>query len=293
MYVEMGWQRLAKCWARPVERLLKRPSRIVCLALLALGAFNAGHAAELSAETVANHAGGSAPGLVQTIAAVKPAIVAIATLQKLRSPSVVFYGTGFAVSDGLTVVTNAHVVVPLMDTEKSGELGILSGTGQAAGFNAAKVVAIDREHDLALLKISGQPLRTLALGDSENVREGQSMAFTGFPLGMALGFHRATHRAMISAITPVLQPASNASKLDAKAIAQIQKSAYNVFQLDGTAYPGNSGSPLYDPDSGIVYGVVNMVFIKGLKETAISQPSGIAYAIQSNHIRELLKTQKE
>jgi len=242
--------------------------------------------------SLGNCAPGFASDLSQTIAAVKPSVVGIATLQKLRSPAVVFFGTGFAVADGLTIVTNAHVVAPLMDPEKSGALGVLAGIGQSADFRAATVIAIDKEHDLALLKITGEPLRALALGDSSDVKEGQAMAFTGFPLGMALGFQHATHRAMISAVTPVLQPALHSRKLDAKAIVQIQKSVYNVFQLDGTAYPGNSGSPLYDPDTGIVYGVINMVFIKGLKETAISQPSGITYAIQSSHIRALLRSAK-
>ena len=235
----------------------------------------------------------AASDIVQTIAAIKPAAVGIATSQTLRSPAVVFFGTGFAVDDGLTIVTNAHVVTPLMDPEKSGAMGILAGAGPAAGFRPGKIVAIDKEHDLAILRITGDPLRTLVLGNSSDVKEGQTLAFTGFPLGMALGFHHATHRAMVSSITPVLQPALNSRKLDAKSIVQMQKSAYGIFQLDGTAYPGNSGSPLYDPDSGIVYGVINMVFIKGLKETAISQPSGISYAIQSNDIRALLKTIKE
>lgn len=72
-------------------------------------------------------------------------------------------------------------------------------------------------------------------------------------------------------------------------IAQLQKSPYTVFQLDGTAYPGSSGSPLYDPETGVVYGIINMVFVKGLKETALSQPSGITYAIPSNHIYNLLQ----
>jgi hypothetical protein len=37
-----------------------------------------------------------------------------------------------------------------------------------------------------------------------------------------------------------------------------------------------------------VFGIVNMVFIKGTKETALSQPSGITYAIPSRHLQELL-----
>jgi S1-C subfamily serine protease len=61
-----------------------------------------------------------------------------------------------------------------------------------------------------------------------------------------------------------------------------------VYQLDGTAYPGSSGSPLYDGGTGEVVGVVNMVFVKGLKENALAQPSGISYAIPVRHLRELV-----
>jgi S1-C subfamily serine protease len=63
---------------------------------------------------------------------------------------------------------------------------------------------------------------------------------------------------------------------------------YDVFQLDATAYPGNSGSPLYDIDSGKVIGIINKVFVQGSKENAISNPSGISYAIPSEHIKQLL-----
>ena len=39
-----------------------------------------------------------------------------------------------------------------------------------------------------------------------------------------------------------------------------------------------------------MYGVINMVLVKGLKETAITNPSGISYAIPASYIRELLRT---
>ena len=65
-----------------------------------------------------------------------------------------------------------------------------------------------------------------------------------------------------------------------------------MFQLDGTAYPGNSGSPLYDPADGTVYGIINCVFIQGTREAAISRPSGITYAIPGVYIRELLREAK-
>jgi S1-C subfamily serine protease len=94
---------------------------------------------------------------------------------------------------------------------------------------------------------------------------------------------------MISALTPIAMPALDSKKLDVKTIAQLRRSPYTVFQLDGTAYPGNSGSPLYDPDTGVVYGVIDKVFVNGLKESAITHPSGITYAIPSNFVKDLLR----
>jgi S1-C subfamily serine protease len=96
-----------------------------------------------------------------------------------------------------------------------------------------------------------------------------------------------THKALLSAKTPISVPAASAKQLDAKMIAQMQRSPFSVFQLDATAYPGSSGSPLYDPATGGVVGIINMVYVKGMKENAISNPSGITYAIPSNYIRRL------
>ncbi|MEO8418110.1 MAG: serine protease [Methylophilaceae bacterium] len=228
--------------------------------------------------------------LSHTIESIKPSIVGIATFQKTRSPPLNFMGTGFVVGDGSFVMTNAHVIPETLGSNTMESLVVIvARSGKEPELRSTVRVASDKEHDLVLLRISGEPLPAMQLGDSETVREGQVFAFTGFPIGMILGFHPVTHRGMLSSITPVVLPALNTKRLEAKNIAQLQKSAYSVFQLDGTAYPGNSGSPLYDPDSGTVYGIVNMAFIKGLKETALTQPSGISYAIPSNYMRGLLQ----
>jgi len=181
------------------------------------------------------------------------------------------------------------VVPNQLDGAKMEQLGVVVGSGQDFSFRPAQLVALDREHDLAHLRLEGgPPLPVLALGDSRGVAEGQALAFTGFPLGMVLGLHPATHRALLAAITPVMQPSFNARRLDARAVARLQRTPFSIYQLDGTAYPGNSGSPLYDPATGQVVGVINMVFVKGLKESAISTPSGITYAIPVRHVQELL-----
>ena len=232
-----------------------------------------------------------AGSLARTVATLKPSVVGIGTFQKTRSPAVRFVGTGFAVGDGGQVVTNAHVLPAVLDGARLEQLGIVIAAGERVEFRPAKVVASDREHDLALLSFEGAPLSPLALGE-ETLAEGSELAFTGFPLGMVLGLHHATHRALLAAVTPIVLPSLSSGKLGAGAIVQLQRAAFPIYQLDATAYPGNSGSPVYDPASGVVHGVLNMVFVKGLKETAITTPSGITYAIPVRHVRELMQRKK-
>lgn len=226
--------------------------------------------------------------LPQTIELVKSSVVAVGTLLHTRAPPANFLGTGFAVGDGLHIVTNAHVVPQELNTEKKESLAIFVGRGASAKARPATLVEIDAEHDLALLKISGEPLPALVIGDSDKVKEGEAVAFTGFPIGMVLGLYPVTHQAIVSAITPIVIPALSTKQLDINVIKRL-RSPYLVFQLDGTAYPGNSGSPVYDPKTGKVMGVINMVFVKGSKENALTHPSGITYAIPGNYIQAIMK----
>lgn len=230
----------------------------------------------------------AADGLSKTIVALKPSIVGIGTHLATRNPPVAFFATGFVVGDGLSVVTNAHALPESTDGARLERIGIVTGAGAELTFRSADVAGIDREHDLLHLRLSGAPLPALKLGPSDEVQEGAAMAFTGFPLGMTLGMQPATHRATVAAITPIVLPALSARQLDARTIVQ-RRNPFRIFQLDGTAYPGNSGSPLYDPDTGLVYGVINMTLIKQLKENAISAPSGISYAIPARFVQRLLQ----
>ena len=229
---------------------------------------------------------------VPAIERVKPSIVAIGTFLPTRSPAIQFVGTGFVVADGRHVITNAHVVDTILDKAKMESRIVLVSVGGLPSRRDAEVLATDKVHDLAVMKIAGEPLPALRIGDSGGVSEGQLLAFTGFPIGMVLGFHPATHRAMVSAITPVALPGITSNQLNAQVISRLRESAYNVFQLDATAYPGNSGSPLYDPDEGWVIGIINSVFIQGTRESAISHPSGITYAIPARYIRDILLSAK-
>jgi S1-C subfamily serine protease len=93
---------------------------------------------------------------------------------------------------------------------------------------------------------------------------------------------------MVSALTPIAIPSANDRQLDPKVVQRLARGAYPVYQLDATAYPGNSGSPLYDINTGAVVGIINLVFVKGTKEAALSNPSGVTYAIPVKYLRALL-----
>jgi len=233
-------------------------------------------------------------GVIETIQRVKGSVVAVGTFERTRSPQFQFLGTGFAVDDGSLIVTNAHVVARLLDPAQRETYAILIPLPDKDDPNKAQVreatqVATDADSDLALLKISGPALSPLKLGQSADVKEGQEVLFTGYPIGAVLGPHPATHRAIIASVTPIAIPLSRAGELSPQTIRRLSAGQYPVFQLDATAYPGNSGSPLYDPVSGEVIGVINKVFVQGTKEAALTQPSGITYAVPASHLKALLQ----
>jgi serine protease Do len=221
---------------------------------------------------------------------VKPSIVVVGTYLKTRSPAFVMRGTGFVVGNGTLVATNAHVVPENLDSANGETLVIQATAGHGLlQQRPAKATAGDKSHDLALLRIDGPPLPALVLQSGGPVREGQSVAFTGFPIGSVLGLSPVTHRGIISAITPIVLPSAKANQLNEKVIKRLKSGTFEIYQLDGTAYPGNSGGPLFEMEKGEVIGIINMVFVKGTKESVLSHPSGISFAIPVLYLQELLR----
>src|SRR6202521_3477341 len=199
-----------------------------------------------------------ADNTLNTIERVKGSVVAVGTYERTRAPAFQFRATGFAVGDGSLIATNAHALPGVLDSERRETLAVLVPVaGREPQRREARELAVDIGTDLAVLKIDGPPLPALKLGGLEGVREGQSVLFTGFPIGGVLGLFAATHRGMVAAITPIAIPPPVAAQLDPRVARRLTTGSFPVLQLDATAYPGNSGSPVYDPDSGDVLGIMN------------------------------------
>lgn len=229
----------------------------------------------------------AATDLPAQITRLKPSVVAVALYNPTAAPRLKLLGSGFVVSPGNLVVTNFHVVSAPADITKNETYVVLSGHGQQPRVHPITQTRTDARHDLAVLEI-GEKLPPVNLAPPEYIAEGTELAFTGYPITGVLGLYPATHRALLSAVTPIVIPADHSQALSAASVRQM-RDPFLIYQLDGTAYPGNSGSMLYRQDNGEVVGIINMVLIKKSKEAVLSDPSGISYAIPVKHLHQLLQ----
>lgn len=222
------------------------------------------------------------------VAKVKPSVVGIGVHTPTTQPQNILRGTGFVIGDGHYVVTNAHVLPKELDESLLQKMAVFIGSGKQAKVRMAEIVVTSDVYDLAILKISGSPLPAITLAGSEFKPDGSFIAFTGFPIGTVLGLYPVTHRGMISSTTPTVVPVQSAGQMTLKMLKRM-RNPYSVYQLDATAYPGNSGSAMYDMKTGKVLGIINKVFVQATKEAVISKPSGITYAIPVKYLHQIIK----
>jgi len=152
-------------------------------------------------------------------------------------------GTGFFVtSDGL-IATNKHVV-----EDTTANFKVYTNDGRKYD---AQVVARDPVNDFALVKIEGRSFPTLTLGNSEDVKVGQSVIAIGNALGqytntVTTGVISGINRSVIAGGGQSLTP------------SQIE----GALQTDAAINPGNSGGPLLDL-AGNVVGINTAVSLQG------------------------------
>ncbi len=221
----------------------------------------------------------AAEPLPALIARVKRSVVAVGSYGLMDTPRFGFRAAGFAVGDGLHVLTNAHVVPEATPERIDRSIAVQVWLGDDQWqLRSARLLGRDLRNDLALLAIDGPAVPALKLAAQDAV-EGTAIALMGFPIGNALGQVHATHRGIVSAWTAIATPAGGPAGLNPRAVRQLRDGAFKVMQLDAIAYPGNSGGPVLDIETGEVVGVLQGGAIKGTKEAALSAPTGITYAV--------------
>lgn len=167
-------------------------------------------------------------------------------------------GTGFIVSADGYIITNRHVVL-----DQAAEYTVLMN--DEAKY-PAKVLARDALNDLAVLKIEKDNLPTVELGDSANLKVGQSV----IAIGNALGEFRNT------VSTGVISGLARSVTAGGAGIGSEQ--LLNVIQTDASINPGNSGGPLLNI-AGQVIGI----------NTAMAQGAqNIGFAIPINEVKSTI-----
>ena len=196
---------------------------------------------------------------------VSPGIVSIQVLTAQGGS----LGSGFVFDDQGHIITNFHVV----DGEKKIEVDFTSG------FKAyGKVVGTDLDSDLAVIKVDApaSELHPLTLGDSNQLRIGQSVVAVGNPFGlngtMTLG--------IVSALGRTL-PSAHASP------GGSFFSAGDLIQTDASINPGNSGGPLFNLQ-GEVVGINRAIRTDASNITGEPVNSGIGFSIAINIVKRVV-----
>jgi serine protease Do len=169
-------------------------------------------------------------------------------------------GSGVIVDPDGYIVTNAHVVrnarridVKILRSDERGQ-------EPHGHLMPAKLIGLDRQVDIAVVKIEAHNLPALSFVDSDNLRQGQLVLALGSPLGL----QNSLSHGVVSATFRQLDP----------------ESPMVYIQTDAPINPGNSGGPLLDIE-GRVAGINTMIFSQS------GGNEGIGFAIPANLAKDV------
>jgi serine protease Do len=175
-------------------------------------------------------------------------------------------GSGVILDPDGYIITNAHVVeyatrleveLPFAATGGAQGRSIVRRRGRNVG---AQVVAIDKETDLAVVKVEAKGLPALTIGDSDTLRPGELVLAFGSPLGL----DSSVTMGVVSAVARQLTP-------DDPMI---------YVQTDAPINPGSSGGALVDTEGRLV-GINTLIYSQS------GGSEGIGFAAPSNIVRNV------
>ena len=166
-------------------------------------------------------------------------------------------GTGIIVSKNGYILTNEHV-------SGSSSCYVTLSNGNVS---KAKTIWSDDNLDLSIVKVNEKFNVSANLGDSNNIKIGESVYAIGNPIGYE--FQRTVTAGIVSALdrTVKLEEDNNYIYMS------------NLIQTDATINPGNSGGPLIKPDGTVI--AVNSV--------KITSADGIGFAVPINVIKPVVQ----
>ena len=197
---------------------------------------------------------GAARKDIPTIA--KAAKEAIVTIVMRNDAEPIARGTGFFVSPDGQVMTNYHVI-------EIGNVGVVK-LSDGTILPVDGVLATDKAHDLAIIKIHGKTFQTLTLGNSDRIQVGEDVIAIGNPLGLEL----TVSNGILSGIRTG------------------EKQSGGLLQITAPISHGSSGGPLFNTNGEVIG--ITAAFLEGGENLNFAIPINEAKHLISNKSAGLL-----
>ncbi|WP_306768503.1 S1C family serine protease [Roseomonas sp. AR75] len=169
-------------------------------------------------------------------------------------------GTGFVVAPG-RALTNFHVV----DDCRGVRLRTANGRELTA-----RVLATDRNRDLALLEVPNEAGPPLAFRREGNLRRGENVVTYGFPLAGLLSSGPTLTTGEISALAGL-------------------RDNQQQYQISAPVQPGNSGGPLLDLGGNVVGVIVSKLNAQRVAQQTGDIPQNVNFAVKGSEALQFLR----
>jgi len=163
-------------------------------------------------------------------------------------------GSGFVWSADGIIVTNNHVV------EGASRVSVIFGDGSQV---SAKLIGVDPDSDLAVLRVDSKNLVPAPVGTSADLMIGETVVAVGNPFGLS----GSVTTGVVSALGR-----SVPSKEEGRTFT-------DFIQTDASINPGNSGGPLLNIEGKVV----------GINTAILGNAQGIGFAIPVDRARKVIQ----
>ena len=167
-------------------------------------------------------------------------------------------GTGIVLSENGYILTNQHLA-----KNKNSRVTVTLENGSTV---QGKTIWVEKNLDLAIIKIESKDLISANLGDSTDLKIGESVIAIGNPLG--LEFQRSVTSGIISGLNRSITFEENGNNIFME----------DLIQTDASINSGNSGGPLINSKGEVI----------GINTVKITTAEGIGFALPINVIKPIL-----